>query len=67
MPLIMRRGTPSLRPQLAVTRMEIGTDVKDGSGEVDVQDDDHLPLLDRPAVCVAGLEAQEVFKAPTHA
>lgn len=51
---------------LAVTRMEIGTDGKDGSGEVDVQDDEHLPLLDRLALCVAGLEAQEVFKAPTH-
>lgn len=51
---------------LAVTRMEIGTDGKDGNGEVDVQDDEHLPLLDRLALCVAGLEAQEVFKAPTH-
>lgn len=29
-------------------------------------DQQHLPAVDRIAICVAGLEAQEFFRAPTH-
>jgi hypothetical protein len=31
-----------------------------------VENSDTLPLVDRIAICAAGLEAQKIFSAPTH-
>ncbi len=51
---------------LSVRRMEIAIDGDDAKGAADIQDDPNLPLVDQLAVCAAGLEAQKLFKAPTH-
>jgi len=39
---------------------------EDGSGRADISSGEHLPLVDQIAVCVAGIEAQELFNCPVH-
>jgi ATP-dependent Zn protease len=51
---------------LTVTRIEIAIGGDDAKGEADIEDDLKLPLIDRIAICAAGLEAQRLFEAPTH-
>ena len=51
---------------LSIDATVIGIDGDDAKGETSIADDKPLPLIDRIAVCAAGLEAQSVFHAPTH-
>src|SRR5262245_6777027 len=39
---------------------------EDGSGRADIGSAEHLPLVDQIAVCVGGIEAQELFNCPMH-
>jgi len=48
---------------LTIGRVEIE---EDGSGRADIRDAEHLPLVEQIAVCVAGIEAQELFNCPMH-
>jgi hypothetical protein len=48
---------------LTVREVEIE---EDGSGRADISSAEHLPLADQIAVCVAGIEAQELFNCPMH-
>ena len=48
---------------LTVREVEIE---EDGSGRADISSGEHLPLVDQIAVCVAGIEAQELFNCPMH-
>ena len=48
---------------LTVKEVEIA---EDGSGRADISPAEHLPLVDQIAVCVAGIEAQELFNCPMH-
>ena len=55
----------ALALDLRVARVEIFDE--DYSGATDVVDQtDHLPVEDRIALCVAGMNANWMFKAPTH-
>jgi ATP-dependent Zn protease len=47
---------------LHVARVEIFHE--DYSGATDIAPDNHLPLVDRIAICVAGMNAGEMFNAP---
>jgi hypothetical protein len=38
----------------------------DAKGAADIEDDHGSPLIDRIALCVAGVDAQELFEAATH-
>jgi len=49
---------------LHVARVEIFHE--DCSGGTDVAGADRLPLVDRIAICVAGMNANHMFKAPSH-
>ena len=46
---------------LTVGEVEIG---EDGSGRANISSAERLPLVDQIAVCVAGIEAQELFNCP---
>src|SRR5262245_38362339 len=48
---------------LTIREVEIA---EDGSGRADISPAEHLPLVDQIAVCVAGIEAQELFNRPMH-
>ena len=48
---------------LQVGEIEISDD---GSGHAQISSADHLPCVDQIALCVAGIEAQELFKCHTH-
>ena len=48
---------------LKVTEVEIG---EDGSGRANISSAERLPLVDQIAVCVSGVEAQELFNCPVH-
>ena len=48
---------------LTVREVEIE---EDGSGRADISSAEHLPLVDQIAICVAGIEAQELFNCPMH-
>jgi hypothetical protein len=48
---------------LTVREVEIE---EDGSGRADIRHAAHLPLVDQIALCVAGIEAQELFNCPLH-
>jgi hypothetical protein len=48
---------------LPIGRVEIEGD---GSGRADIRYAEHLPLVDQIAICVAGIEAQELFHCPVH-
>jgi hypothetical protein len=39
---------------------------EDGSGRANISSAEHLPLGDQIALCVAGIEAQELFNCPIH-
>lgn len=51
---------------LAVGSAEIAIGGDDAKGAAEIQDASHTDLLDQLAICAAGLEAQEIFDAPTH-
>jgi ATP-dependent Zn protease len=51
---------------LKVGRMAIAIDGDDAKGAAEIEDDHQSPLIDRIAVCVAGMDAQHLFEAPTH-
>jgi len=51
---------------LAVSRIEIGIGGDNAKGATNVEHDQERPLIDRLALCAAGLEAQKLFGAPTH-
>lgn len=51
---------------LAVGCAEIAVGGDDSKGTAEVQNAGHMDLLDQLAICAAGLEAQELFDAPTH-
>src|SRR5215510_5733750 len=48
---------------LTIGKIEIE---EDGSGRADISSAEHLPLFDQIALCVAGIEAQELFNCPMH-
>jgi len=48
---------------LTIGKIEIE---EDGSGRADISSAEHLPLIDQIALCVAGIEAQELFNCPMH-
>ena len=48
---------------LTVREVEIG---EDGSGRANISSAERLPLVDQIAVCVSGVEAQELFNCPVH-
>src|SRR5262249_26382486 len=48
---------------LTIGRIEIE---EDGSGRADISSAENLPLVDQIALCVAGIEAQELFNCPMH-
>jgi hypothetical protein len=48
---------------LTVGEIEIS---EDGSGKSQISPSDHLPVVDQIALCVAGIEAQELFDCHTH-
>jgi hypothetical protein len=64
--LITRPGMPwvALALGLHVARVEIFD--TDYSGGADVAGADSLSLVDQIAVCVAGVNANHMFKAPSH-
>jgi hypothetical protein len=51
---------------LRVGAAAIGIDGDDAKGTADIDHDKPLPLVDKIAVCAAGVEAQHVFGIPTH-
>jgi len=51
---------------LSVGVIEIGIDGDPAKGKAEVSGDDQLSLIDQLALCAAGVEAQEMFDAPTH-
>jgi hypothetical protein len=48
---------------LTVREVEIG---EDGSGRANISSAERLLLVDQIAVCVSGIEAQELFNCPVH-
>jgi hypothetical protein len=48
---------------LTVREIEIG---EDGSGRANISSAERLALVDQIAVCVSGIEAQELFNCPMH-
>ena len=48
---------------LTVREVEIR---EDGSGRANISSAERLPLVDQIAVCVSGVEAQELFNCPVH-
>jgi hypothetical protein len=50
---------------LQVGEIAIVDDPKDDSGTDIATEQEHLPEVDRLAVCLAGLEAESFFEAPT--
>jgi hypothetical protein len=51
---------------LEIGNAEIGVNEDDSAGRVEIETDEDMPLVDKIAVCVAGLEAQQIFNAPGH-
>ncbi|MGC2084908.1 MAG: hypothetical protein WA702_16305 [Bradyrhizobium sp.] len=51
---------------LAIGHIEIAIGGDDAKGAAESEDSSALGLVDRLAVCAAGLEAQRLFAAPTH-
>lgn len=51
---------------LRVSEVEIGMNGDDASGRAEISCADPLSFIDQIALCAAGLEAQEMFDAPTH-
>jgi ATP-dependent Zn protease len=51
---------------LKVGASAIGINGDDSAGKTEIERDEPLQLIDKIAVCAAGLESQSVFGAPTH-
>jgi hypothetical protein len=51
---------------LAIYRVEIAIDGDDAKGAADIQHNPKLCLVDQIAICAAGMEAQQLYAAPTH-
>ena len=51
---------------LTIGIIEIDIDGDSAKGKAEVSGDDQLSLIDHLALCAAGVEAQEMFDAPTH-
>jgi ATP-dependent Zn protease len=51
---------------LTVEYVEVGIGGDDAKGAAEIEYSSELSLVDRLAVCAAGLEAQRLFVAPTH-
>jgi hypothetical protein len=51
---------------LHVREVEIGMDGDDASGRAEIGCADQLSFIDQIALCAAGIEAQDMFDAPTH-
>jgi ATP-dependent Zn protease len=51
---------------LKVGRLAIAIGGDDAKGSADIEHDQEYPLVDRIALCVAGIDAKELFEAPTH-
>jgi ATP-dependent Zn protease len=54
----------ALALDLRVARVEIFHE--NNSGETDSENADHLPIEHRIAICVAGIQANKMFKVPIH-
>jgi len=53
---------------LKLGRIRIAIDGDPTKGRVEIEEDqDHLPLIDRLAICVAGIDAQDLFEVEGHA
>lgn len=50
---------------LAVGEIVIGIGDSEAAGRTQIALDDHLPLIDRIALCMAGIAAQELFGSPS--
>jgi ATP-dependent Zn protease len=51
---------------LQLAEIAIAIDGDEAAGTTTVGSDDHLTVFDRVVINLAGLEAQEIFEAPTH-
>ena len=51
---------------LKVGRLAIAIGGDDAKGSTDIEYGHDSPMIDRIALCVAGVDAQELFEAPTH-
>jgi ATP-dependent Zn protease len=51
---------------LEVAEIAISVRGDDSAGESKIQECGHLPLVDQIALCLAGIEAQELLQADTH-
>jgi ATP-dependent Zn protease len=51
---------------LKVGQLAIAIGGDDAKGSADIEHDHASPMIDRIALCVAGIDAQELFEAPTH-
>jgi ATP-dependent Zn protease len=51
---------------LKVRRMAVGINGDDSAGSAEIEVNPCLPLVDRIAVCSAGIDAQSIFDAPTN-
>ena len=51
---------------LHVGEIEIGMNGDDASGRAEISSADQLPFIDQIALCAAGIEAQDMFNAPTN-
>jgi ATP-dependent Zn protease len=52
---------------IPVARIAIGVDGDEAAGEADIStQQNHLPLVDRIAIWLSGIEAQDLFRCPTN-
>jgi hypothetical protein len=51
---------------LMIGASAIGINGDDAKGRTDIANDEALPVIDKIAICAAGLESQSIFGAPTH-
>jgi ATP-dependent Zn protease len=52
--------------RMKVGRLAIAIGGDDAKGSADIAHDHDTPMIDRIAMCVAGVDAQALFEAPTH-
>ena len=52
--------------KLKTRKMAIGINGDDAAGEAEIEANTHLPLVDRIAICSAGVDAQRMLDAPIH-
>jgi ATP-dependent Zn protease len=51
---------------LKTRKMVVGINGDDSAGAAEIERSLHLPLIDRIAICSAGVDAQQMLKAPIH-